>query len=77
MTPTRLSAPRAAGKHRRRRARAGAPEQDVLGGLGGAEQSARQLADDLAALVKAGLLHPVQDGDELRFAVTEPTAPEA
>ncbi|HEX8105794.1 MAG TPA: hypothetical protein VF533_24475 [Solirubrobacteraceae bacterium] len=44
----------------------------MLDALADAEHSARQLADDLAALVDAGLLQPTQDGGELRFALAEP-----
>jgi hypothetical protein len=50
-------------------------DHDVLDALGGAEQSARQLADDLAALVQAGLLSPVEREGELSFAVTAPAEP--
>jgi len=53
---------------RRRRAR-GAPDGDLLGALAHEETTARQLADDLAALVAAGLIAPSGDGDELRFAL--------
>jgi hypothetical protein len=32
------------------------------------EAAARQLVDDLLALVDAGLIVPVEDGDEIRYA---------
>ncbi|HEV3000038.1 MAG TPA: hypothetical protein VGW75_04790 [Solirubrobacteraceae bacterium] len=60
-----------ASTRRRRRPRA-APATDVLGAVAREERVARQLADDLAALVHAGLVAPTGAGDELRFAVIEP-----
>lgn len=59
------------GRRRRRRPRA-APDSDVLDALAREEHAARQLADDLTALVQAGLVAPAGDGDELRFALVEP-----
>jgi hypothetical protein len=56
---------------RRRRPRA-APAQDVMSALDRDEQAARELAIDLAALVRAGLVAPAGQDDELRFAVVEP-----
>lgn len=55
----------------RRRPRA-APATDVLGALALEERAARQLADDLAALVQAGLVPPIGQRDELRFVLVEP-----
>lgn len=73
MTPTSCTAAALASRaRRRRRPRASASDQGVLDALGSAEQSACQLADDLAALVQAGLLSPVHSEGELRFAVAEP-----
>lgn len=55
---------------RRRRPRR-APAGDVLDALAREEDAARQLAADLAALVRAGLIAQAGAGDELRFAAVE------
>lgn len=57
----------------RRRSGAG-PAPGLLHALARDEVTARQLAHDLAALVRAGLVAPTGDGDghELCFAVVEP-----
>lgn len=54
---------------RRRGPRAEAPA-DFLDALR-ADQDASQLADDLAALVEAGLIAPTGEREELRFALVE------
>jgi hypothetical protein len=48
------------------------PAQDLLSALDRDEQAARELAINLAALVRAGLVDPAGQDDELRFAVVEP-----
>jgi hypothetical protein len=35
------------------------------------ERAARELFDDLLALVDAGLVVPIDDGDEVRYALTD------
>lgn len=57
---------------RRRRRPCTQQPDDLLDTLRPELDAARQLADDLTALVAAGLIAPVDDADELRFAASDP-----
>jgi hypothetical protein len=65
--PSRPASSRA---KRQRRARPVAPPQ-VFDGLEADARSARELLDDLAALVEAGLVAPVRDGAAVRYAAID------
>jgi hypothetical protein len=65
-----------AGPPTRRRRRLAAPPFDPFGQDARDERAARELAADLEALVRAGLIEPVDDGDRrgedsLRFQLTD------
>jgi hypothetical protein len=67
-TPTQTSpSPR-----RRRPRTAPAAGRGRLNALARDDAAARLLAHDLAALVRAGLVAPTGDGEDVRFAVVEP-----
>ena len=66
---TRTASPISSSPRRRRARRP--PIGDLFGALALEEVAARELADDLAALVQAGLISPATDGGELRFAAVD------
>lgn len=69
---TRTASPLTSSTRRRRRPRVAA-DGDLFGALAREEQAARQLAEDLAALIQAGgLIAPTDVRGELRFPVVEP-----